>query len=144
MAAIAYTWSFVRDLAGTRVPVITTLKAASSLETKIGTPLMMSSGQVTPAVGTCTLFIGLAAQATAAAMSANDPIRVELYAPGFLLKGTATADISAAEGFSGKTYDFASDGRLDQADSSNGGLSILRTEDSGLTVFAVVTKLAAF
>jgi hypothetical protein len=144
MAAIAYTWAFARDLAGTRIPVITTLKAAASLETKIGTPLMMVSGQVSPAVGSVTSFIGLAAQDTAAALSANDPIKVELIAPGMLIKGTATADISAAEGFSGKTYDFASDGRLDQGDSANGCLSVHRTEDSGLTVWATVTKFAAF
>ena len=59
-------------------------------------------------------------------------------------KGTSDADASAAAGFSGKTYDFNTDGSLDFADSSGGCASVWKTEDSGLTVYIVLSKLAAF
>ena len=140
MAAPAYTWQFDCDLYGTRVPIVTTLEATSNLETKVGTALIMSSGQVDEATASVVLFLGLAAEETAAAATAGDPIKVYLIAPGMVIKGTADADASAAAGFNGKTYDFNSDGSLDVADSSAGCLSVWRTEDAGLTVYCVVNS----
>ena len=145
MAAPAYTWEFFCDLLGDRVPKIVTLEASSNLETKVGTAVIATSGQVDEATASVVLFLGLAAEATAAAATAADPIKVALIAPGMVIKGTADTDASALSGFSGKTYDFNSDGSLDVADSTNGCLSVWRTEDSGLTVYCVVNaaKMAA-
>lgn len=140
MAAPTYSWSFVCDLFGDRVPKVVTLEATASLETKVGTALIMSSGQVDEATASVVLFAGLAAEETAAALSAADPIKVYLIAPGMVIKGTADADASALSGFSGKTYDFNTDGSLDVGDSSGGCLSVWRTEDSGLTVYCVVNS----
>jgi hypothetical protein len=145
MAAPTYTWEFVTDLLGDRVPKIVTLEASANLETKVGTALIATSGQVDEATASVVLFLGLAAEQTAAALSAADPIKVALIAPGMVIKGTADADASSLSGFSGKTGDFNSDGSLDVADSTNGCLSVWRTEDAGLTVYCVVNaaKMAA-
>lgn len=140
MAAPAFTWSFDCDLFGNRVPIVTTLEATTSLETKVGTALVMSSGQVDEATASAVLFVGLAAEATAAAATAGDPIKVYLIAPGMVIKGTSDADASTASGFSGKTFDFNADGSMDYADSSGGCLSVWRTEDAGLTVYCVVNS----
>jgi len=138
MAAPTYTWEFVYDLLGDRVPKIVTLQASTNLETKVGTALIASGGQVDEATATVVLFLGLAAEETAAALTAGDPIKVALIAPGMVIRGTADADASAASGFSGKTYDFNTDGSLDVGDTSGGCLSVYRTEDAGLTVECVV------
>lgn len=145
MAAPTYTWEFYTDLLGDRVPKIVTLEASANLETKVGTALIATGGQVDEATASVVLFLGLAAEATSAALSAADPIKVALIAPGMVIKGTADADASALAGFSGKTGDFNSDGTLDVADSTNGCLSVWRTEDSGLTVYCTVNaaKMAA-
>lgn len=145
MAAPTYTWEFYTDLLGDRVPKIVTLEASANLETKVGTALIATGGQVDEATASVVLFLGLAAEATSAALSAADPIKVALIAPGMVIKGTADADASALAGFSGKTGDFNSDGSLDVADTSNGCLSVWRTEDSGLTVYCTVNaaKMAA-
>ena len=145
MAAPTYTWEFVCDLFGDRVPKIVTLEASSNLETKVGTALIATGGQVDEATASVVLFLGLAAEATSAAATAGDPIKVALIAPGMVIKGTADADASALSGFSGKTGDFKSDGSLDVADTSAGCLSVWRTEDSGLTVYCTVNaaKMAA-
>lgn len=145
MAAPTYTWEFYCDLFGDRVPKIVTLEASANLETKVGTALIATSGQVDEATASVVLFLGLAAEATSAALSAADPIKVALIAPGMVIKGTADADASALAGFSGKTGDFNSDGTLDVADSTNGCLSVWRTENSGLTVYCTVNaaKMAA-
>lgn len=145
MAAPTYTWEFYTDLLGDRVPKIVTLEASANLETKVGTALIATSGQVDEATASVVLFLGLAAEATSAALSAADPIKVALIAPGMVIKGTADADASALAGFSGKLGDFNSDGTLDVADSTNGCLSVWRTEDSGLTVYCTVNaaKMAA-
>lgn len=145
MAAPTYTWEFVTDLLGDRVPKIVTLQASANLETKVGTALIATGGQVDEATASVVLFLGLAAEETAAALSAADPIKVALIAPGMVIKGTADADASALSGFSGKTGDFNSDGSLDVADSTNGCLSVWKTEDAGLTVYCVVNaaKMAA-
>ena len=145
MAAPTYTWEFVTDLLGDRIPKIVALEASTSLETKVGTALIATSGQLDEATASVVLFIGLAAEATTAAATAGDPIKVALIAPGMVIKGTADADASAASGFSGKTYDFNSDGSLDVGDTSAGCLSVWRTEDAGLTVYCVVNaaKMAA-
>ena len=145
MAAPTYTWEFYTDLLGDRVPKIVTLEASANLETKVGTALIATGGQVDEATASVVLFLGLAAEATSAALSAADPIKVALIAPGMVIKGTADADASALAGFSGKLGDFNSDGSLDVADSTNGCLSVWRTEDSGLTVYCTVNaaKMAA-
>ena len=142
MAAPTYTWEFVTDLWGDRVPKIVTLQASTNLETKVGTAVIATGGEVDEATATVVLFLGLAAEATAAAATAGDPIKVALIAPGMVIKGTADADASALSGFNGKVGDFNSDGSLDVADSTNGCLSVWRTEDAGLTVYCVVTKTA--
>jgi hypothetical protein len=139
MAAPAYIWEFNCDLYGDRVPKVLTLEAAASLETKVGTLVSMSSGQVAATTdGTGGLIIGLAAQATAAALSAADPIKIYMLAPGMVIKGTAVSTAAALAGFTSKTVDLDVDGRLDPTDTTGGGLSVWRTENSGLTVYAVV------
>jgi hypothetical protein len=145
MAAPTYTWEFFCDLFGDRVPKIVTLEASANLETKVGTALIATSGQVDEATASVVLFLGLAAEATSAALSAADPIKVALIAPGMVIKGTADADASSVSGFSGKTIDFNSDGSMDYGDTTNGCLSVWRTENSGLTVYCVVNaaKMAA-
>jgi len=145
MAAPTYTWEFVTDLLGDRVPKIVTLEASANLETKVGTALIATGGQVDEATASVVLFVGLAAEETAAALSAADPIKVALIAPGMVIKGIADADASALAGFNGKVGDFNSDGSLDVADATNGCLSVWRTEDAGLTVYCVVNaaKMAA-
>jgi hypothetical protein len=139
MAAPTYTWEFVEDLFGDRVPKIVTMEASTNLETKVGTALILTSGQLDEATtGVVTLF-GLAAEATTAAATAGDPIKVEVLFDGALIKGTANADASTLSGFNGKLGDFDTAGRLDVADTTDGCLSVLRTEDSGLTVYCVAT-----
>jgi len=144
MAAPTYTWEYVTNLFGFGPPVITTLEATTSLETKIGTLLVMSSGQVDEATASVVLPIGLAAEKTSAAATAADPIKVVLLRPGDVIKGTADATVAAYSGFSGKTMDLNSDGSLDSDDTSGGCLSVWKTEDSGLTVYCTLSKLAAF
>jgi hypothetical protein len=144
MAAPTYTWEFVEDLYGDRVPKIVTLQASTNLETKIGTLLIATSGQLDEATATVVTIIGLAAEATSAAATATDPIKVALLFPGAVIKGTADADASALSGFNGKLGDLNSDGSLDVADTTNGSLAVYRTEDSGLTVYCVVTVGAIF
>lgn len=144
MAAPTYAWEYVTNLFGLGAPVIATLEATSGLETKIGTLLVMASGQMDEATASVVLPIGLAAQATSAAATAADPIKVQLLRPGDVIKGTADADASTLSGFSGKTGDFNTDGSFDVGDTSGGCASVWRTEDSGLTVYIVLSKLAAF
>jgi len=139
MAAPAYTWEFNCDLFGDRVPKITTLEAAASLETKVGTLVSMVSGQVAATTdGTADKAFGLAMEATSAALSAADPIKVAIIAPGMVIKGTAVDTAASVAGFTSKAIDVDSDGRLDPDDTTGGGLSVWRTEDSGLTVYAVI------
>jgi hypothetical protein len=144
MPAPTYTWEFVADLMGDRVPKVTTLEATSGLLTKVGTLLIMSSGQVDEAGASVVAAIGLAGEEIAVAATAADPIKVELIAPGFLYKGTADADASSLAGFNGKLTDFNTDGSLDVGDTSGGSFSVLRTENSGLTVYGVFTVGAMF
>jgi hypothetical protein len=139
MAAPAYTWEFNCDLFGDRVPKVVTLEAAASLETKIGTLVSMSSGQVAATTdGSADKIIGLAMEATTAALSAADPIKVAILAPGMVIKGTAVDTAASTSGFTSKAQDLDADGRLDPDDVTGGGLSTWRTEDSGLTVYCVV------
>jgi hypothetical protein len=140
MAAPTYTWEYVTNLFGLEPPKKATLEASASLETKIGTALILTGGQVDEATATVVLFAGLAAEATAAAATAADPIAVYLIRPGDVIKGTADADASSYSGFSGKTFDFNADGSLNVGDTSGGCLSVWRTEDSGLTVFCTVNS----
>ena len=143
MAAPAYTWEFCQDLWGDRIPKIITLEAATGLYTKVGTLLAMASGQVRVATdGDGEAIIGLAAQVIDVAATAADPVKVAVLAPGMVIKGTADSDASGSTGFASKTQDIDSDQRLDISateDVTGGFLSILRTEDAGLTVFCVVT-----
>lgn len=139
MAAPAYTWKFDCDLFGDRVPKVVTLEAANGLETKVGTLVSMVSGQLAATTdGTGEKIFGLAAQATSAALSAGDPIKVEVLAPGMVIKGTAVDTAASTSGFTSKAQDLDADGRLDPDDVTGGGLSTWRTEDSGLTVYCVV------
>lgn len=139
MAAPTYTWEFNCDLFGDRVPKVVTLEAAASLETKVGTLVSMSSGQVAATTdGSGSTVIGIAMEETAAALSAGDPIKVALIAPGMVIKGTAVESAASTSGFTSKAQDLDADGRLDPDDVTGGGLSTWRTEDSGLTVYCVV------
>lgn len=142
MAAPAYAWEYNCNLFGDSVPKVVTLEA-TAIEVKVGTALSMDgSGRVALSTdGNGALFIGLSMQATSgSALSAGDPIKVALIAPGMVIKGKAAADASALSGFISKVYDFDADGRLDGTDTTGGGLSIWRTEDSGLTVYCLCTK----
>ena len=140
MAAPTYTWEYVTNLFGLEPPKVATLEASTGLETKIGTALILTGGQLDEATATVVLFAGLAAEATSAAATAGDPIKVYLIRPGDVIKGTSDADASSVSGFSGKTFDFNSDGSMDYADTSGGCLSVWRTEDAGLTVFCTVNS----
>lgn len=139
MPAPTYTWEFNSDLFGDRVPKVITLEAASALYTKIGTLCSMSSGQVAATTdGSAATAIGLAAEVIDNA-TAGDPVKVAVLFPGAVIKGTASASAASVTGFQAKTYDLNSDGSLDPSDTTGGGLSVWRTEDSGLTVYCVVT-----
>jgi hypothetical protein len=141
MAAPAYTWEFVCDLWGDRVPKKVTLEATADLETKVGTLVFMSSGQVDNAGASAASLLGIAAEETAAALSAADPIQVYLIAPGMVIRGTADADASALQGFTNKTIDLNADGSLDVGDTSNGCLSVYRVNNSaGTEVDCVITE----
>lgn len=142
MAAPAYTWEFVYDLWGDRVPKIITMEATASLETKVGTLLFMTSGQLDTCTDGTGTMIGLAAEATSAAATAADPIRVALIAPGMVIRGTADADASGLTGFASKSQDIDSDQRIDVGDTTGGFLSVYRVVPgtSGLTVDCVVTN----
>jgi len=142
MAAPAYTWEFVYDLWGDRVPKIVTMEASADLETKVGTLLFMTSGQLDNATDGTGTIIGLAAEATSAAASAADPIRVALIAPGMVIRGTADADASALTGFASKSQDIDADQRIDVGDTTGGFLSVYRVvpDTDGLTVDCVVTN----
>lgn len=143
MAAPTYFWEYVTNLYGLGAPVIVTMEATTSLETKVGTLLFMTGGQLDNCTdGTGTVF-GLAAEATSAAATATDPIRVYVLRPGDVLKGTATADATTYTGFSNKAFDIDSDQRLDVSDTTGGFCSIYRVEPgtSGLTVYIVPIKL---
>lgn len=138
MAAPTYKWEFVADLFGDRVPKVVTLEATANLETKVGTMVIGNAGQVDEAGNSVANIIGLAMEATAAALSAAAPIQVELLFPGALIKGTADADATSLAGFNGKTVDLNADGSLDVGDTAAGALSVYRVEDAGLTVYCVI------
>lgn len=140
MAAPTYVWEYVTNLYGQTPPMPMVGEASASLETKIGTALILTSGQLDEATATVVLFAGFAAAATTAAASSGDAIKYYPIRPGDVWKGTADADASAYDGFYGKTFDFNSDGSLDVGDTSGGCLSIWKTEDSGLTVYCVVNS----
>jgi len=140
MTAPAYTWKFVYDLWGDRVPKVATFEATVNLLTKVGTLLFMNSGQVdncTDGSGTC---IGLAAEEKSTALSSGDAIKVELIAPGMVIRGTAESDASAVTGFASQSQDIDSDQRLDVDDTTGGFLSVYRVNNSaGTEVDCVIT-----
>lgn len=141
MAAPTYTWEFVYDLWGDRVPKLVTLEASASLETKVGTLLVMASGAVDEATADATEIIGLAAEATSAAATVSDPIRVYVLAPGMVIRGTADADASTLAGFNGKSIDVNTNGSLDVGDTTGGALSVYRVlNTAGTEVDCVVTQ----
>ncbi len=140
MAAPANIWEYVTNLYGLDTPIIATFEAESNLETLVGTLLNMSSGQVAEGGASFASGLGLAAEATSAALTAADPIRVYVLRPGDVIRGIADADASTLSGFNGKKSDLNSNGTLDFADTTNGCLSVYRTENSGLTVFCVLTE----
>jgi hypothetical protein len=139
MAAPTYTWEWIENLFGFGPPKIVTMEASSTLETKVGTALIITSGQLDEATATVVKLFGLAAEATAAAATAADPIKVAVLRPGDVIKGTADADASTLAGFNGVLGDFNTDGSLNVADATDGCLGVLRTEDSGLTVYCVAS-----
>lgn len=144
MAAPTYTWQYIYDIHGAnRVPTVATLEAAASLETKVGTLLVASSGQVAAAGDTCASVLGLALEATSAALSAGDPIQVAILAPGMVIRGTADADATALAGFSGKTVDLNANGSLDVADTTNGSLTVYRVDNAAGTSVDVVPTVFA-
>jgi hypothetical protein len=144
MAAPTYAWEYVTNLLGlSNPPSVVTLEATSGLYTKVGTLVIQASGQVDEAAASVVAILGLAAEEISNATAA-DPVKVYLLRPGDVIKGTADADASSLAGFSGKLGDLNSDGSLDVADASNGSLSVWRTEDSGLTVYCVVSKSALY
>lgn len=138
MAAPTYVWEYVTNLYGLNPPTPITGTASASLETKVGTALIMTSGALDEATASVVLFAGFAAQATSAAASAGDPIKFYPYRPGDVWKGTADADASSLINFSGKTVDFNSDGSLDVGDTSNGCLSVWKIGSANTEVFCVV------
>lgn len=141
MAAPTYTWEFVYDLWGDRVPRMVTLEATASLETKVGTLLVMNGGQVDEATANATEIIGLAAEATSAAATAADPIKVYVIAPGMVIRGTADADATALAGLAHKSVDVNTNGSLDVDDTAGGCLAVLRCNNSaGTEVDCVVTQ----
>lgn len=140
MAAPTYTWEFVYDLWGNRTPVMATMEASANLETKIGTLLILSSGQLDEATASAAEIIGIAAEATSAAATAGDPIKLYVIAPGMVIRGTADADATALCGLTNKTIDVNTDGSLDVADTSNGCLGVWRVNNAaGTQVDCIVT-----
>ena len=143
MAAPAYIWEFVYDLWGDRTPRMVTLEATANLETKVGTLLVMASGQLDEATASAAEIIGIAAEATSAAATAADPIKIYVIAPGMVIRGTADADASALQGFTNKTIDVNSDGSLDVADTTNGCLSVYRVNNAAGTIVDCVITTGA-
>jgi len=140
MAAPTYTWEYNSDLFGDRIPKVATFEATSGMYCKIGTLMSAVSGQVLPTTdATGQYIIGLAAETISVAATAADPVKIAIIAPGMVIKGTAVSTAAAYSGFTAKTFDLDADGRFDPTDTTGGGLSVLRTEDSGLTVYCVVT-----
>jgi hypothetical protein len=141
MASPTYTWEFNCDLfGGNRVPTVATFEATSGMYCKVGTLMSMVSGQVLPTTdGTGDKAFGLAQEVIDVAANAADPVKIAVLFPGAVIKGTADADASSVAGFTSKAIDLNSDGTLDHDDTTGGGLSVWRTEDSGLTVYAIVT-----
>ena len=140
MAAPTYTWEFNSDLFGDRVPKVATFEMTASAYCKIGTLMSMVSGQVLPTTdGTGQYIIGLAAEEISVAASSGDPVKIQIIAPGMVIKGKAVDTAASVSGFTSKAIDVDSDGRLDPDDVDGGGLSVWRTEDAGLTVYCLVT-----
>jgi len=142
MTAPTYTWEFVYDLWGDRVPKIVTMEATTGLLTKVGTLLFMTGGQLDNCTDGTGTMLGLAAEVIDTAATAADPVRVALIAPGMVIRGTATADMSAQSGFVSRLQDIDSDQRADEGDVTGGFLSVYRVlpDTDGLTVDCVVTN----
>jgi hypothetical protein len=115
------------------------MEASTGLMTKIGTALIMTSGQLDEATASVVLLFGLSAEVIDVAATAKDPVKVMVLRPGDVIKGTADADASALSGFNGILGDFNTNGSLNVADTTDGCLGVLRTEDSGLTVYCVAS-----
>jgi len=139
MTAPAYTWSFDCDLWGDRVPKVMTLEAVTNLLVKEGNLVKLTSGQIDVATASDDSLFGIAAETVSVAATAGDPVRVYPIAEGMVIKGTADATAAALSGFNGKTVDITSAQLLDP-DAASGCLSVWRTEDSGLTVYCVITE----
>jgi len=141
MPAPTYIWEFVYDLWGDRVPKIITMEATTGLYTKVGTLLFMTGGQLDNCTDGTGTMLGLAAEVISTAATAGDPVRVALIAPGMVIRGTATADMSAQTGFASRLQDIDSDQRADEGDVTGGFLSVYRVnDDDGLVVDCVVTN----
>jgi len=141
MTAPAYTWQFVYDLFGNRVPKIATFEATTGLLVKQGNLVFLSTGQLDEAGNTQDSLLGIAAETLDAAATAADPVKVEIIAPGMVIRGTADTDASSLAGFSGKTIDLNADQSLDVADTSDGCLSVFRVNNAaGTEVDCVITE----
>ena len=141
MAAPTYTWEFVCDLWGQRVPKLVTLEADDNLETKVGTLLVMTGGQVVEAGALACEIVGIAAEATSAELDDADPISLYLIAPGMVIRGTADGDATTLAGFNGKTIDLNANGSLDIDDGTGGCLSVYRVLNAaGTSVDCVITS----
>ena len=143
MAAPTYTWEFVYDLWGDRVPKVVTLEAEDNLETKVGTLLILTAGQVLEAGNSAAEIIGLAMEDSGGEMDDADPIKVAIIAPGMVIRGTADADASALQGFTNKTIDLNADGSLDVADTADGCLSVYRVNNAAGTIVDCVVTTGA-
>jgi hypothetical protein len=144
-AAPDYTWEFIGDMFGDRVPKVATLGLTANAQVKKGTLLSMVAGDMSPTTdGTGAVIVGLSLETIDVNPTVHDPVKVAMLFPGAIIKGTAVSTAAAHSGFVAKTYDLDSDGRLDPTDTTAGGLSVWRTEDSGLTVYCVCAVGAAF
>jgi hypothetical protein len=138
-AVPTYKWEFAGDLFGDRVPKIVTMEITAASLVKVGTLMSMVSGQaIATTDGTGQYIFGIAMQDIDVSPSGGDPVKIAVIAPGMIIKGTAVSTAAAYSGFTAKTFDLDVDGRFDPTDTTGGGLSVLRTEDAGLTVYCVV------
>lgn len=137
MAAPTYTWKFKQNLYGLPPAPVMVLEASANLETRVGTALVLASGQLDEATANVAALAGFSEIITAAPLSAGDPVKFTPIRPGDVWVGTADADGSSLDGFNGKTIDMNPDGTLDVGDTSNGCFSIWYTENGGLTVYCV-------
>jgi hypothetical protein len=117
------------------------MECTASLDTKVGTMLFMNSGQVDNCTDGTGTFFGLAAEEVTSATT-GDPIKVEIIAPGMVIRGTSNADASSVTGFASQAQDIDAAQNMDMTntDTTGGFLSVYRVNNSaGTEVDCVVT-----